>query len=163
MFIKTYDVILILSISFLFGLIRSLVIQDIDIIKSTPDILNILSEELFDSPSFINVELSKKLYDQGALFIDARDSSVFSDAHIQNAINIPWESYSNEQIALSVEDVPYDQVIITYCSGGDCTLSLDLADYIFNELGFEKVLVFEEGYPKWVEKDYPVLNINNNE
>ena len=33
MFIKTYDIALILSISFLFGLIRSLVIQDIDIIN----------------------------------------------------------------------------------------------------------------------------------
>jgi len=160
MFVKTYDIILILSISFLFGLIRSLVIQDIDIIKSTPDVLSILSEELFDSPSFIDVELSKKLYDQGALFIDARDSSVFHDAHIQNAINIPWESYSNEQIALSLEDIPYDQIVITYCSGGDCTLSLDLADYMFNELGFEKILVFEGGYPKWVEKNHPVWDNN---
>ena len=160
MFVKTYDIILILSISFLFGLIRSLVIQDIDIIKSTPNVLSILSEELFDSPSFIDVELSKKLYDQGALFIDARDSSVFHDAHIQNAINIPWESYSNEQIALSLEDIPYDQIVITYCSGGDCTLSLDLADYMFNELGFEKILVFEGGYPKWVEKNHPVWDNN---
>ena len=161
MFIKTYDIALILSISFLFGLIRSLVIQDIDIIKSTPDILNILSEELFDSPTFIDVELSKKLYDQGALFVDARDSSAFFDARIQNAINIPWESYSNEQIALIVKDIPYDQIIITYCSGGDCTLSLDLADFMFNELGFEKVLVFEGGYPEWVEKNHPILDINN--
>ena len=61
MIIKTYDIILILSISLLFGLIRSLVVQDIDIIKSIPNVLNILSEELFDSPTFIDIELSKKL------------------------------------------------------------------------------------------------------
>ena len=163
MIIKTYDIILILSISLLFGLTRSLVVQDIDIIKSIPNVLNILSEELFDSPTFIDRELSKKLYDEGALFIDARDSSVFFDGHIQNAINIPWESYSNEEVALSVKDISYDQIIITYCSGEDCTLSLDLADYIFNELGFEKVLVFEGGYPQWIEKGYPMLGINNNE
>ena len=95
------------------------------------------------------------------MFIDARDSSAFFDARIQNAINIPWESYSNEQIALIVKDIPYDQIIITYCSGGDCTLSLDLADFMFNELGFEKVLVFEGGYPEWVEKNHPILDINN--
>ena len=55
------DVVLIFFISFLLGLARSLIIQDISIIKFTPSVLNVFSEELFDSPSFIDIELSKEL------------------------------------------------------------------------------------------------------
>tara|TARA_B100000959_G_scaffold256031_1_gene288874 strand:+ start:429 stop:920 length:492 start_codon:yes stop_codon:yes gene_type:complete len=160
---KVRDIVLIFSVSFLLGLARSLIIQDIAIIKSTPNIVNIFSEELFDSPSFIDIKLSKELYDKGALFIDARDPSTFFSGHINNAINIPWENLTNEEITFLSEDILYNQIIITYCSGGDCTLSLDLADFMFDELGFERVLVFEGGYPKWIEKGYPIARIANNE
>ena len=52
---------------------------------------------------------------------------------------------------------------MTYCSGGDCTLSLDIASFMFDELGYEKVLVFEGGYPKWTEEKYPTSNTKDDE
>ena len=159
--IKIRDIGLIFFVSFLIGITRALILKDIDIIKVEPDVVNILSEDLFTSPKFIDVELSKAMYDQGAVFIDARDASTFYEGHIKNSLNIPWESLSDDEIITLSEQILYDQIVITYCSGGDCTLSLDLADFMFDELGYEKVLVFEGGYPKWLEKGYPVESLKN--
>ena len=46
-------------------------------------------------------------------------------------------------------------VYIIYCNGYECSLSLDLADYLYNEKLFEKVLVFEGGWPEWRDAGYP--------
>ena len=35
------------------------------------------------------------------------------------------------------------------------SLSLDLADYFFNDKAFERVLIFEGGWPEWKEAQYP--------
>tara|TARA_Y100001970_G_scaffold142438_1_gene175197 strand:+ start:140 stop:628 length:489 start_codon:yes stop_codon:yes gene_type:complete len=159
--INIRDIALIFFISFVIGIMRALILKDIDIIKVESDVVNILSEDLFTSPQFIDIDLSKKMYDQGAIFIDARDVSTFNEGHIKNSFNIPWDSLSNDEIIVLLEDIPYDQIVVTYCSGGDCTLSLDLADFMFDELGYEKVLIFEGGYPKWLEKHYPTEGFKN--
>ena len=54
-----------------------------------------------------------------------------------------------------------DQDIAIYCSGGDCTLSIDLGEYMFNELSYERVFIFEGGYPSWVENNLPISKGNN--
>ena len=96
--------------------------------------------ERLTEPVFVNLELSQKLFKEGALFIDARDSAVYLVGHIENAINIPWESSDNEMINQKLLGIKYDRDVVIYCSGGDCTLSLDLGEYIFNELSYEKIL-----------------------
>ncbi len=160
---KIRDIVLIFFISFSIGIVRSVILGDIEIIKTAPDVVEVVSDELFSAINFIDLELSKKMYDQGALFIDARDVSTYSKGHVRNSLNIPWEDLSNNEIEGLIKEIPYDQVVVTYCSGGDCTLSLDLASFMFDELGYEKVLVFEGGYPKWIEKGYPASSIKNNE
>ena len=52
--------------------------------------------------------------------------------------------------------VDFETPIVTYCSGGDCTLSLDLGDFLFYKLGYENVFIFEGGYPHWIEKNLPI-------
>ena len=49
----------------------------------------------------------------------------------------------------------YDDVFIIYCSGGECSLSLDLADVFFSDKAFENVFVFEGGLPAWQDAGYP--------
>ena len=48
-----------------------------------------------------------------------------------------------------------DGTYITYCSGGECSLSIDLADYLYNEKLIEKILIFEGGWPLWRDAGYP--------
>jgi len=160
---KMRDIVLIFFISFLIGITRSVILGDVEIIKTAPNVVDVVSDDLFSSINFIDLELSKKMYDDGAVFIDARDASTYSKGHIKNSVNVPWEDLSNDKIEEILKDIPYDQTVVTYCSGGDCTLSLDIASFMFDELGYEKVLVFEGGYPKWTEEKYPTSNTKDDE
>ena len=74
-----------------------------------------------------------------AIFIDARDEEDYKLGHIQNAINIPFDYY--EDFEYQLDDVDLEKILIIYCSGGECSLSIDLADYLIQERGFFNVLI----------------------
>ena len=66
-----------------------------------------------------------------------------------------YEDYENVINELD-DTTPY----VIYCSGETCSLSMDLADYFFNELAFENILIFEAGWTQWRDADLPSsLNI----
>ena len=58
--------------------------------------------------------------------------------------------------AINILTNHYQDLYIIYCSGGECSLSLDLADILFFDNGFENVFVFEGGLPEWEEAGYPL-------
>ena len=105
-------------------------------------------------PMAINMEFAKYLFDaKSAIFIDARDPEDYDAGYIQYSINIPFDYYENyEEIINSMDTAA---VYVIYCSGEECSLSMDLADYLFNEFLFEKVLIFEGGWPQWRDAGYP--------
>ena len=50
-----------------------------------------------------------------------------------------------------------DDPVVTYCSGGECDLSMDLANELMGEdWGFSRVFVFDGGLPQWIEAGYPI-------
>ena len=155
---KIYNIASIFFICLILGLGRALLIQDINIIKESPKKVETIPDRITE-PVLVDIEISKKLFKEGALFIDARDRAVYSEGHIENSINIPWESSDNEMINEKLLGIKYDRDVVIYCSGGDCTLSLDLGDYIFDELSFENVFIFEGGYPLWIENYLPIKKL----
>ena len=105
-------------------------------------------------PMAIDLEFAKYLSDEKfAVFIDARDPEDYNGGHIQNSINIPFDYYEDYEDVIDSLDTA--TVYVIYCSGDECSLSMDLADYFFNELVFEKVLIFEGGWPQWRDAGYP--------
>ncbi|MCL6449408.1 MAG: rhodanese-like domain-containing protein [Armatimonadetes bacterium] len=46
-------------------------------------------------------------------------------------------------------------MLVTYCDGGECDLSVELAKELIDR-GYSNVFVFGEGYPGWEEAGYPV-------
>ena len=68
------------------GLTRAILFQDIDIIKSPLSISSTISETLFDNPNFIDIDLCEKLFNEGAIFIDSRDSLSYIQGHIKGSI-----------------------------------------------------------------------------
>ena len=97
---------------------------------------------------------AKYLFDEkSAVFIDARDSEDYELGHIENAVNIPFDYY--DEYMDTIDALNYDDVFIIYCSGGECSLSLDLADVFFTDKAFENVFVFEGGLPAWQDAGYP--------
>ena len=55
----------------------------------------------------------------------------------------------------SKSDKNEEKIYITYCGGGECSLSMDLADYLYHEKLFDAVLIFEGGWPEWRDTGYP--------
>ena len=110
--------------------------------------------ENMTEPMIINLEFAKYLFDQNsATFIDARETEEYEVGHIKNSINIPYDYYEDyEEIMDGLDD---EGTYITYCSGGECSLSIDLADYLYNEKLIEKILIFEGGWPLWRDAGYP--------
>ncbi len=90
------------------------------------------------------------LHRAGAVFIDARRTSVFEEGHVAGAKVIsPWEDGVEAKIQAFADATfdPKDPVVI-YCSGGDCRDSHLLADRLW-PLGFRNLRIFKGGWPAW--------------
>ena len=54
-----------------------------------------------------------------------------------------------------MDELDSDGIYIVYCSGEECSLSIDLADHLYNEKLIDKLLIFEGGWPQWRDAGYP--------
>lgn len=97
------------------------------------------------------------LYKSGALFLDARRTSVYEQGHIAGARSFSvWESDVDDKVnALFGErSDPRDQnlPIVIYCSGGACEDSHMLAQKLWG-VQFNNVYVYKDGYPDWEKRN----------
>ncbi len=100
-------------------------------------------------------EVAKQVFDTGrALFVDVRSQDMFDEGHIPGAISLPLGDFETRVEAFAV-DVSTTQPIVTYCSGRLCQDSHTVAQWLM-ERGFENVVVYIDGFPGWVENEYPV-------
>mgnify|MGYP006124479697 CR=1 FL=1 len=49
----------------------------------------------------------------------------------------------------------FETIFVIYCSGEGCSLSEDLAFYMFDQLGFNKILIYEGGMSEWIKEGFP--------
>ena len=153
------QIIFILSLATFLGILRSFFLDDPEftLIKQERVIEQVNSFKVPDDmtgPMMVNLEFSKYHFDaESAVFIDARDPEDYEVGHIQNAINIPYDYYEDyEDVINGLDDAG---IYIIYCSGEECSLSIDLADYLYTEKLIDKLLIFEGGWPKWRDAEYP--------
>ena len=136
----TKQIVIIITLAVLLGLIRFIFLNDPDffLIKKERIIQEITTfsvPEDMTEPMMINLEFAKYLFDEKtAVFIDARDA----------------EDYEEVMDALDS-----DGIYIIYCSGEECSLSIDLADYLYTVKLIDKLLIFEGGWPEWRDAGYP--------
>lgn len=93
------------------------------------------------------------LHARGALFLDARRTSIYEQGHIAGSRSFPvWESDIDARVAeLSNEGRDQKLPIVVYCSGGDCEDSHMLAQKLWG-LFFNNVLVYKDGFPDWQKR-----------
>ncbi len=113
-----------------------------------------------DTIQVITLEDARNHFEQGtALFADARPQSAYRSGHIQGALNLDpdeFDSWSGDFFS----EVQPDQIIITYCEGDRCTLSLELAERLI-WMGYENVYYLENGWGKWIDHQLPIgQNLN---
>jgi rhodanese-related sulfurtransferase len=91
---------------------------------------------------------------KSSVFLDARKSEEYQEGHIPGALNF----FGNELDQYAPLVIPQltdkDQEIITYCHGGDCDLSLQVAKTL-REQGYTQVKIFQDGWPAWTKAGYP--------
>ncbi len=155
---------IILIASILLGLCRFFILDDpnFGLINKKRQLKDIRSDgsnqysvpDVFVEPILIDLDFAKHLFDnERATFIDSRDIDDYNNGHISSAINIPYDYY--EEYEDVIDSLDYASLYVIYCNGSECSLSLDLADYFFNDKAFERVLIFEGGWPEWKEAQYP--------
>ena len=101
-----------------------------------------------------------QLHRQGALFLDARRSSVYEEGHIAGARPFSvWEADVDDKVMRLFDERPdpaqQNQPIVIYCSGGACEDSHMLAEKLWG-IQFNNVYVYKDGYPDWVSRGGPV-------
>ena len=85
----------------------------------------------------------------------SRDELEFNKSHILNAKLAP--ANPGEILRWVNEDDP----IVTYCSGGECDLSLELARVLMGEdWAFSKVFVYDGGITEWENAGFPINKLN---
>ena len=96
------------------------------------------------------------LHAKGALFLDARRTSVYEQGHIAGARPFSvWESDIDDKVnkLYAERSDPRDQEkpIVIYCSGGDCEDSHMLAQKLWG-IQFNNVYVYKDGFPDWEKR-----------
>ncbi|HJQ36319.1 MAG TPA: rhodanese-like domain-containing protein [Thermoanaerobaculia bacterium] len=105
------------------------------------------------------------LHGAGALFLDARRTSVYEEGHIAGARSISvWEADKGDKVnALFGErSDPREQnlPIVIYCSGGACEDSHMLAQDLWG-IQFNNVYVYKDGFPDWQKRGGAVKTGSN--
>ena len=159
------EVVYIIILSVFLAFVRYLFLDDYQLLNSKVEksivdyedvnLKNYLLE--LSSPKVIDIEKAKFIYNNElAIFIDAREKEDYIDGHILNAINIPFNVDDKYEIALLDSLYNLDKTLVIYCSGYGCSLSEDLTYYLYEEKGIESIVYFEEGFPEWKNKNYPI-------
>ena len=118
------------------------------------------TKEGFIKPVNIPIDATKKYFDEGAIFIDGREPAEFAQGHIKGAINISYKEFKDLPVEKKTEimkDIPKNRVIVSYCGGGECEISIDNA-YEFAKIGYENVYIYLGGLLEWKSKSYPLNN-----
>ncbi len=111
------------------------------------------AEEDGHGPKALDLAQALELFEQGtALFVDARMPDEFAAGHVPGALNLPYDELESHLDVLNY--LPEDGLVVTYCDGSECALSLELADEL-TAMGFGQVRVFFGGWEQWVEAGQP--------
>ncbi len=95
---------------------------------------------------------TRRLWEEGAVFVDARRSSQYEEGHIRGARSIPIfeTALLAERLDQLAFEVAQEEPVVVYCNGGDCQDSHMLAERLWSE-GFMNVLIYRDGYPNWLK------------
>jgi len=108
---------------------------------------------------YIGLETARALFDEGALFIDAREPAEFEHAHILGAINLTAQMVSSGKAAATIAELTegfgYDYPIVIYCHGGDCDASDNLAKLLL-PMGFSNLRIMQAGFDEWQAAGFEV-------
>lgn len=116
-------------------------------------------ESAEDQGHYIDLATARQLFDEGALFIDARPRAEYDRSHVAGAVYLTSELISSgkaqETIDGLIRDFGFDYPLIIYCHGGDCDASDNVAKLLL-PMGFHNLRVMKVGFDDWKAAGYEV-------
>jgi rhodanese-related sulfurtransferase len=101
---------------------------------------------------FMKIEDARRLFDQGdVVFVDARDARIFSQEHIEGALNVPPARSGVDDISW-LSDIEAN--IVCYASEASQRQAGVVADKLI-EMGAGKVFVLYGGFEAWKKAGLP--------
>ena len=99
----------------------------------------------------ISLDQAKSFFDNGVLFIDARDEGYFESGHIKGAMK---NAFLMELVFNIEQKQAKSEPLVVYCGDPGCGDSEDLA-YDLQDSGFTQLYVFKGGWVEWSAASYP--------
>ena len=84
---------------------------------------------------------------KAVLLIDSRSQSEYQAGHLPGALSLPLEELGHRQETL--QQLPPDRWLITYCEGPPCDLSHQLAQVLVQS-GYRSVAIYDAGVNDWL-------------
>jgi len=104
-------------------------------------------------PRIITTEqVMQMLKKRSAILIDARAESLYAEAHIPGAVNIPYQRFTD--YTATIDSLPRNTWLICYCDSSNCDQGELLAYELLIE-GFDYIIVYHDGLQGWTEAGYP--------
>lgn len=95
----------------------------------------------------ITVDQAQRLYNEGAVFVDARKKELYVEGHVPQAFRADMASFRGREPAI-VSMVPKEMVLVVYCGGGNCDESEHVAQ-LLDASGFKTIYIMHDGFPGW--------------
>ena len=102
----------------------------------------------------VSLDQAKKLFDDGAVFIDVRDPQSWSLGHIEGSVNLNFNASEFAVLYISKE-LDRTTPIVFYTSS-PLNVSSAMASFFASNWGYKNVYYFREGYYSWIAADLPV-------
>lgn len=97
------------------------------------------------------VKLEEALgWGEALLWIDARPTEQFQEAHIPGALSLNEDSW-NELLPAALAAWSPGKRVVVYCSSRSCAASHEVARRLRAEAGLQDVFVLHGGWEKWQE------------
>jgi rhodanese-related sulfurtransferase len=109
------------------------------------------SPESVEGTVTISVAEAKKLFDDGATFIDVRNPRLFAKGHIPGAHHLDLKTAFDEAAVSALADK--DDPVVIYCSGIKCGRSYRASAKAVS-WGYTRVKYFRTGIVEWKKAGY---------
>jgi rhodanese-related sulfurtransferase len=108
------------------------------------------------APQPISLEdFREQVSEKRGLILDARPEIFYEIGHVPGAVSFPREEFDKAYLSLRSRLEPdRSQLLMVYCSGGDCEDSQMVADGL-SKLGYRRIYVFKGGWGAWQQAHLP--------
>jgi len=149
-----------------------MVVSNLDFMPIKRSILPLIRNSWNDTPlnieggEVVSAKQALELASNGVPIIDARVAAEYEEAHIANAISVPYAEKSKKETNFNPASDHFDLTrlpanknagLVFYCNAGSCWKGYKAAVVAINA-GYKKVYWLRGGIPEWQEKNYPVVS-----